>query len=186
MPTPITVGSPWPNMTPFAMSGPSQFRPQPPVALDSKDWATDYNEIKSLWRKGEHHSVRRNRRRPPNSGSWSVRRPITPYRARSSWQNSMNVIDSARFMALFAVALTDAYIAVFDAKYHYEFWRPITAIRNGRHRRQPGHRHSRRPGSRSTTRRCIPNIRVHTASRAVRLRASWKRCSAPRTFPKSQ
>ena len=42
----------------------------------------------------------------------------------------MNVIDSARFMALFAVALTDAYIAVFDAKYRYEFWRPITAIRN--------------------------------------------------------
>ena len=43
----------------------------------------------------------------------------------------MSIIDSARFMALFAVALTDAYIAVFDAKYHYEFWRPITAIRNG-------------------------------------------------------
>ncbi len=43
----------------------------------------------------------------------------------------MSVIDSARFMALFAVALTDAYIAVFDAKYRYEFWRPITAIRNG-------------------------------------------------------
>ena len=43
----------------------------------------------------------------------------------------MSVIDSARFMALFAVASTDAYIAVFDAKYHYEFWRPITAIRNG-------------------------------------------------------
>jgi hypothetical protein len=34
-------------------------------------------------------------------------------------------------MALYAVALTDAYIAVYDAKYHYELWRPITAIRNG-------------------------------------------------------
>jgi hypothetical protein len=43
----------------------------------------------------------------------------------------MNVADSARFMALYSVALTDAYIAVFDAKYHYEFWRPVTAIRNG-------------------------------------------------------
>jgi hypothetical protein len=43
----------------------------------------------------------------------------------------MNVIDSARFMALYSAALTDAYIAVFDAKYHYEFWRPVTAIRNG-------------------------------------------------------
>jgi hypothetical protein len=34
-------------------------------------------------------------------------------------------------MALYAIALTDAYVAVFDAKYHYEFWRPVTAIRNG-------------------------------------------------------
>jgi hypothetical protein len=39
--------------------------------------------------------------------------------------------DSARLMAAFAVGMTDAYIAVFDAKYHNEFWRPITAIRNG-------------------------------------------------------
>jgi hypothetical protein len=43
----------------------------------------------------------------------------------------MSVADSARFMALYSAALTDAYIAVFDAKYHYEFWRPVTAIRNG-------------------------------------------------------
>ena len=43
----------------------------------------------------------------------------------------MSVVDSARFMALTAAALADAYMAVFDAKYHYDFWRPITAIRNG-------------------------------------------------------
>jgi hypothetical protein len=43
----------------------------------------------------------------------------------------MDLVDSARFMALFSVAAADAVIAVFDAKYKYEFWRPITAIRNG-------------------------------------------------------
>jgi len=43
----------------------------------------------------------------------------------------MGVLDSARFMALEAVGLNDAIIAVLDAKYHYNFWRPITAIRNG-------------------------------------------------------
>jgi hypothetical protein len=43
----------------------------------------------------------------------------------------MDVVDSARFMALYAIALSDAYAAVFDAKYHYELWRSITAIRNG-------------------------------------------------------
>ena len=41
------------------------------------------------------------------------------------------MLDSARFMALVSVATMDAIIAVFDAKYKYEFWRPITAIRNG-------------------------------------------------------
>jgi hypothetical protein len=45
-------------------------------------------------------------------------------------ERHLNLLDSARFMALFAATLTDAYIVVFDAKYHYEFWRPVTAIRN--------------------------------------------------------
>jgi hypothetical protein len=43
----------------------------------------------------------------------------------------MSVLSSARFMALVSVAEADAIQAVFDAKYHYQFWRPITAIRNG-------------------------------------------------------
>jgi hypothetical protein len=42
----------------------------------------------------------------------------------------MDVVDSARFMALAAVATNDALVAVLDAKYHYNFWRPVTAIRN--------------------------------------------------------
>jgi len=43
----------------------------------------------------------------------------------------MDLVDSARFMALVSVASVDSMIAVFDSKYKYEFWRPITAIRNG-------------------------------------------------------
>jgi PAP2 superfamily len=43
----------------------------------------------------------------------------------------MGVVESARFMALGAIAMNDALIAVLDAKYHYNFWRPVTAIRNG-------------------------------------------------------
>ena len=46
VPTPITVSSTWPNVKPFALSSPSQFRPEPPVALKSEQWAADYNEIK--------------------------------------------------------------------------------------------------------------------------------------------
>jgi len=46
VPTPITAASKWGNMKPFAMATPSQFRPGPPVSLESTEWATDYNEIK--------------------------------------------------------------------------------------------------------------------------------------------
>ena len=46
VPTPITAGSKWSNVKPFAMTKPDQFRPGPPVSLESTEWATDYNEIK--------------------------------------------------------------------------------------------------------------------------------------------
>jgi hypothetical protein len=54
-----------------------------------------------------------------------------PLVRRLATAKQMSIDDSARFMALVAVGLNDALIAVFDAKYHYNFWRPITAIRNG-------------------------------------------------------
>jgi hypothetical protein len=44
---------------------------------------------------------------------------------------NLDLLDSARFRALIAVDRSDAFVAVFAAKYHYDFWRPITAIRNG-------------------------------------------------------
>jgi hypothetical protein len=130
VPTPITVGSAWPKMTPFALIAPSQFRPQPPIALASQEWAADYNELKDY---GGKTSSKRSARQTEIARFWlMVGAPAYhPLPRQLVVARQMSVIDSARFMALFAVALTDAYIAVFDAKYHYEFWRPITAIRNG-------------------------------------------------------
>jgi hypothetical protein len=46
VPTPLTLASMWPDMKPFVMTTPSQFRPQPPISLASKEWAADYNELK--------------------------------------------------------------------------------------------------------------------------------------------
>src|SRR5262249_60978845 len=48
VPTPITASSMWPNVTPFALKSPTQFRPEPPIPLESQQWAADYNEIKRL------------------------------------------------------------------------------------------------------------------------------------------
>jgi hypothetical protein len=130
VPTPITVGSSLPNMVAFALSTPSQFRPGPPVALTSQEWATDYNEVKDY---GAKNSARRTALQTETARFWLMTGPPAyhPIGRQVVEARQMSLIDSARFMTMFAIALTDAYIAGFDAKYHYEFWRPITAIRNG-------------------------------------------------------
>src|SRR5882724_11003524 len=130
VPTPITASSMWPNVKPFAMQNPSQFRPLPPIPLKGKEWATDYNEIKIL---GGKASSKRTARQTEDAQFWLITGPASyyPIVRQLVAAKEMNVLDSARFMALASTAVADTYIAVFDAKYHYEFWRPITAIRNG-------------------------------------------------------
>jgi hypothetical protein len=130
IPTPITVGSQFPNVTPFAMTSPSQFRPKPPPSLKSEQWARDYNEIKDL---GEKNSTRRTARQTEDARFWLLVGPRSTYPLprQVAVASTMSLLDSARFMALVSIATMDAVIAVFDAKYKYEFWRPITAIRNG-------------------------------------------------------
>ena len=130
IPTPITVGSQFPNVTPFALTSPSQFRPKPPPSLKSEQWARDYNEIKDF---GEKNSTKRTARQTEDARFWLLVGPRSthPLPVQVAVARNMSVVDSARFMALVSIATMDAGLAVFDAKYKYEFWRPITAIRNG-------------------------------------------------------
>ena len=130
VPTPITAASMWPNLKPFAMANPSQFRPKPPISLDSQEWATDFNELKDY---GGKTSVKRSAQQTETARFWLMVGPPAyhPFVRRLVTAKQMSVGDSARFMALVSAGLNDAFIAVFDAKYHYNFWRPITAIRNG-------------------------------------------------------
>jgi hypothetical protein len=130
VPTPITASSMWPNVKPFAMTSPSQFRPGPPIALKSEEWTADYNEIKSL---GGKFASKRTPRQTEDGHFWLITGPISyyPILRQLVAAKNMDLVDSARFMALASTAVADSFIAVFDAKYHYDFWRPITAIRNG-------------------------------------------------------
>jgi hypothetical protein len=130
IPTPITVGSQFPNVTPFALASPSQFRAKPPPSLKSAEWARDYNEIKDL---GAKNSTKRTAQQTEDARFWLLVGPraANPLPRQVVIAKNMDLLDSARFMALVSVATVDAIIAVFDAKYKYEFWRPITAIRNG-------------------------------------------------------
>ena len=136
VPTPITAASMWPNVKPFALAKGSQFRPKAPISLESKEWATDFNELKDY---GGKNSVKRSAQQTETARFWLMAGPPAyhPFARKLITAKQMSVVDSARFMALVAVGLNDALIAVFDAKYHYEFWRPITAIRNGDMDRNP-------------------------------------------------
>src|SRR5712671_4304785 len=117
VPTPITISSTWGNLTPFALKGPSQFRPQPPIALKSGEWATDYNEIKDF---GGKTSAKRSAKQTEDARFWLITGPQStePLVRQVVEAKKMSVIDSARFMALTAIAAADAGFAVFDAKYH--------------------------------------------------------------------
>ena len=130
VPTATMVCSTWPSMHPFALESPSQFRPGPPVALQSREWAADYNEIKEI---GAKTSSTRTAQQTETARFWLMTGPQAyhPLARQIILSRHMDLVDSARSMALFSLTLTDAYIAGFDAKYKYEFWRPATAIRNG-------------------------------------------------------
>jgi hypothetical protein len=130
VPTALTLVPMWPNVKPFAMTEPTQFRPGPPLKLDSPQWAADYNEIKEL---GSRNSSKRSAKQTEDARFWLITGPQAyfPIALQLIAAKKMSLVDSARFMALESIAMSDAILAVFDAKYHYEFWRPITAIRNG-------------------------------------------------------
>jgi PAP2 superfamily/Vanadium chloroperoxidase N-terminal domain len=130
VPTQPVVLPMWPRVTPFVMDSGSQFRPGPPIALKSEQWAKDYNEIKDY---GGSTSAKRSPAQTEQGRFWFITgaQAVHPLARQLAASREMSVIDCARFMALVSMAANDAYIAVLDAKFHYEFWRPITAIRNG-------------------------------------------------------
>ena len=104
--------------------------PGPPPDLKSDTWARDYNEVKEL---GEKFSTKRTPQQAETARLWLAAGPIGyhPWVRQIPIAMHMSVVDTARFMALVSLAEADALQSVFAAKYHYMFWRPMTAIRNG-------------------------------------------------------
>jgi hypothetical protein len=130
VPTVIPAVPQWPQRTPWLMTSPAQFRPGLPPGLTSEVWAREYNEIKAL---GGKNSSRRTPEQTEIARFWEatghsiyhgVVRSVATMPGREVTQN-------ARLFAAVTQAMDDAVIAIFDAKYHYNFWRPVTAIRNG-------------------------------------------------------
>ena len=116
---------------PWVLKSADQFRPGPPPALSSAEWAREYNEVKSL---GGTKSTARTAEQSEAVKFWGNVNfgPAWQAAARElATKNEMSLADCARLFALLNMGLANAYILNWDAKYTYNFWRPVTAIRNG-------------------------------------------------------
>jgi hypothetical protein len=129
VPTIVPIESTAAKITPWVMREASQFRPAPPPALTSEVWTKDLNEIRAF---GGINSTKRSAEQTTIGRFWFFTGPRT-YNSivrQIATAKSMDLVDCARLYALTAMAASDAFIAVFDGKYAYNLWRPITAIRN--------------------------------------------------------
>jgi hypothetical protein len=130
VPTTIPTGWSLAEHRPWFMKSAAQFRPAPPPALKSELWARDYNEIKAV---GSATSTVRTAEQTEIARFWATNLPdVHLGLARSvALGTGREVTRNARLYAAVAAAMNETETAVFEAKYHYLFWRPITAIRNG-------------------------------------------------------
>ncbi len=121
----ITAQAHW---QPWTLKSSSQFRPGPPPLLTSAQYAADLNELKAI---GARNSTTRTPEQTAVAFFWL---PVSsnifePFAERLAIAKGFDDTDSARFFALLTLALVDGSIAVFEAKYTYDQWRPVTAIR---------------------------------------------------------
>ena len=118
----------WGQVTPFVLHSGSQFRADGPPSLTSATYTADFNEVKSL---GAINSATRTADQTEAALFWAENSQI-------HWNNiarmvaierQNSLLENARLFALLNLAGADTSIVVFDTKYFYNSWRPITAIR---------------------------------------------------------
>ncbi len=119
---------PWlSQVKPLMMTSSTQFRPGPPPALTSAQYTRDFNETKALGAKfGSTRTAEQTQ-----TALFTTDVAIGPYQAALrdlTARHAMDISDTARLFAAVDMSITDSIIAVWDSKYHYGYWRPITAI----------------------------------------------------------
>jgi hypothetical protein len=118
----------WSDVRPFALETADQFRPPPPPAVASPRYTTDFDEIESL---GQNSSTTRSAEQTDIGRFWGAA-PVQnvwnqiAQTAALSFNNSLE--QSARMFALLETSLADGVIALYDSKYTYHRWRPVTAV----------------------------------------------------------
>lgn len=119
------------DLTPFVLKDGSQFRPGPPYSLRSRKYAADVNEVHRLGGDDVTTPSDRTADQTEIALFWVESSPLAWNRLSRAVAASegLDLWESARLLGLLNLALTDGYIGTFEAKYHYRFWRPVTAIR---------------------------------------------------------
>ena len=131
VPTAPPITAQYARAKPWSMERADQLRPGPPPALNSAQYARDYNETKDL---GSVRSAARTTEQANVVKFWTQ-----PNLTESWFQVGRQAVaakqpalaESARFFAILSMGLANSFIVDWDAKFHYNYWRPITAIRNG-------------------------------------------------------
>jgi membrane-associated phospholipid phosphatase len=123
----------WATVRPFVLASPRQFRPPGPPRLDSRAWADAYNEVKAI---GRADSPSRTAEQAQIARIWAD--GMGTYTPPGHWnqiaaqlaqEKGNSLTANARLFAALNLAMADAAIACWDAKFAYRFWRPVTAIR---------------------------------------------------------
>lgn len=135
---PTVLGAHWGSCLPFVIKSGSQFRAPPPPDMTSARYTTAYNEAKNF---GGDGVITPTQRTPEQTfigtfwaydGTPSLCAPPRLYNqivVHIGNQTHLHPVELARLLALLNVSLADTAISVWESKYHYDFWRPITAIR---------------------------------------------------------
>ena len=121
----------WRSVTPFGIRSGDQFRLDAPPALTSAKYARGYNEVKDV---GGFSSLDRPPDRADVARFYAVTTPVkvwNPVARQLSAEEGNSLAENARALALLNMAISDGAVATFDTKYHYNRWRPETAIRMG-------------------------------------------------------
>jgi hypothetical protein len=135
---PLALGGHWGECIPFVLEASSQFRVPPPPAMKSAEYTAAYNEVKRLGGDGVTTPTQRTAEQTQIGIFWaydgtpSLCAPPRLYNQialQIADQMGSSDIEVARLLALVNVAMADAGMAIWESKYFYDFWRPITGIR---------------------------------------------------------
>jgi PAP2 superfamily len=119
------------DLIPFVLKDASQFRPGPPYSLTSRKYAADVNEVQRLGGDDVTTPSARTDDQTEIALFWVESSPLAWNRLTRAVATAegLDLWESARLFGLLNLAMTDGYIGTFETKYHYRFWRPVTAIR---------------------------------------------------------